>query len=321
VLSGSLKFGLGMGLALYAAATLAASFGRSWWLFELVTHFRPHLFLAGVIFTIIFLSGGWRLLAGVAIALAMLNAAPLLSYLTSIATEARAAQSATEARAFRVLTLNLYHRHADMAAVANLIRAEQPDAVLLTELIPGHWPALARLADVLPYRVHAAARGSGNLMLLSRWPVSQPAVHGPVAHANPILEARLCAPEDADNCVTVIGLHASLPFHGKAVWRNQVLDHAARRAKAAGGRVILMGDLNCTPWSPYFEDLLAVGGLADAAKGNGLAATWRSRVPVIGLPIDHVLVGSAITVLGRRVGPDVGSDHLPVIADLAFSRF
>jgi endonuclease/exonuclease/phosphatase (EEP) superfamily protein YafD len=312
-LVGFLKVGLGVAFAAYGGATLAAALGRSWWLFELVTHFRPHLLMAGVGFCLVFLAcrqPRWMLAA---LAVATVNALPLLPYLTPMAGEARA----SEGRPFRVLTLNLYHRHADMAAVARLIRAEQPDAVLLTELIPGHLKALGALADLLPYRVHAAAAGSGNLMLLSRWTVSQPAVHGPDPTYRPILEARLCAPENGEDCVTLIGLHAPLPFFDGAELRAVILDRAAERAKAAGGRVVLLGDLNCTPWSPAFHDLLAVGGLSDAAKGKSLAATWQSRVPIVGLPIDHVLVGRAVGVQDRRVGPDVGSDHLPVIADLS----
>jgi endonuclease/exonuclease/phosphatase (EEP) superfamily protein YafD len=34
--------------------------------------------------------------------------------------------------------------------------------------------------------------------------------------------------------------------------------------------------------------------------------------------IDHVLVNPKVAVLDSRLGPDIGSDHLPVIADLAF---
>jgi len=35
------------------------------------------------------------------------------------------------------------------------------------------------------------------------------------------------------------------------------------------------------------------------------------------IPIDHILVGTGIRVFKREVGPDVESDHRPVLADLA----
>jgi endonuclease/exonuclease/phosphatase (EEP) superfamily protein YafD len=34
------------------------------------------------------------------------------------------------------------------------------------------------------------------------------------------------------------------------------------------------------------------------------------------IPSDQVLVGGGIGVRDRRVGMDIGSDHMPVIADL-----
>ena len=60
-----------------------------------------------------------------------------------------------------------------------------------------------------------------------------------------------------------------------------------------------------------------IGGLTDAALGSPFRSTWISRVPLLGLPIDHVLVGRGLVPLVRRVVDDIGSDHLPVVVDLA----
>jgi hypothetical protein len=35
-----------------------------------------------------------------------------------------------------------------------------------------------------------------------------------------------------------------------------------------------------------------------------------------GAPVDHILVSRNIEVKHFEVGPDIGSDHLPLIADL-----
>ena len=75
--------------------------------------------------------------------------------------------------------------------------------------------------------------------------------------------------------------------------------------------MVLLGDLNCTPFFPWFGRLLREGGLKDSGEGFGLPATWRSNG--IGLPIDHLLVSPSWQVLERRVHPDrMGSDHHPV---------
>jgi endonuclease/exonuclease/phosphatase (EEP) superfamily protein YafD len=83
-------------------------------------------------------------------------------------------------------------------------------------------------------------------------------------------------------------------------------------------RTVLLGDFNCTPWSPVFRDLVTTAGLRSTAMGVGLSPTWFSRWLPLGLTVDHILVGTAINAQGHEVGRDVGSDHFPVVADLVF---
>jgi endonuclease/exonuclease/phosphatase (EEP) superfamily protein YafD len=106
--------------------------------------------------------------------------------------------------------------------------------------------------------------------------------------------------------------------------RNVVL---AELGALAGERadVVVLGDLNITESTPRFGELLEAGHLADTRAGRGPMGTWRVIVPRVywdlrplRLPIDHVLIGPGLAVLDRRLGPDTGSDHLPVVADLAW---
>ena len=45
-------------------------------------------------------------------------------------------------------------------------------------------------------------------------------------------------------------------------------------------------------------------------------SSWPAEYCPLGITIDHCLVSPDIEVKQRLVGPDVGSDHLPVIVDL-----
>ncbi|MCI5133171.1 MAG: hypothetical protein D3904_17065, partial [Candidatus Electrothrix sp. EH2] len=82
--------------------------------------------------------------------------------------------------------------------------------------------------------------------------------------------------------------------------------------------VLLLGDLNISPWSPHFSRLLQRTRLRNSMRGFGVQATWPSANPLFGIPLDHVLHSDHIVILNRTVGPDAGSDHLPVIVDCAF---
>ena len=84
---------------------------------------------------------------------------------------------------------------------------------------------------------------------------------------------------------------------------------------------MVLGDLNTTPWSARYRALLDDAGLEDTRVGYGLQTSWPSFLPaVLRIPIDHVLVTPDLAAAEREVGPEVGSDHLPVWVELAVLR-
>ncbi len=96
---------------------------------------------------------------------------------------------------------------------------------------------------------------------------------------------------------------------GRAHRRDQVLDAAARWSREHGPRRIVFGDLNTTPWSPSFRDLLRSGDLGDSLEGFGVQVTWPESNPLVRIPIDHALLGPALAATDRGTGPAFGSQH------------
>ncbi len=91
--------------------------------------------------------------------------------------------------------------------------------------------------------------------------------------------------------------------------------------------LIVAGDFNLTPWSPRFPAVLSASGLKLADTGSIWPHTWPAPsgwfyggLVVRGFPIDHILVSRHFALLAARRGPDIGSDHLPVIVDLALAK-
>ncbi len=64
-----------------------------------------------------------------------------------------------------------------------------------------------------------------------------------------------------------------------------------------------------------FEDRIAEPGMATAYKL--FQWSWPASFWLLAIPIDHALVSEDVRVLDRRMGPSIGSDHLPIVLDIA----
>jgi endonuclease/exonuclease/phosphatase (EEP) superfamily protein YafD len=79
------------------------------------------------------------------------------------------------------------------------------------------------------------------------------------------------------------------------------------------GEVVVVGDLNATPWSHAYGVLRLGGGLVDTLRGRGLQPTWPEGWGFLMIPIDHVLHTRGLGSADRRTGPAFGSTHRPVL--------
>ena len=114
--------------------------------------------------------------------------------------------------------------------------------------------------------------------------------------------------------IDLLALHASVPT--SPTWRlarDAMFEDIARFARRTRYPLIVAGDFNATPWNRPMRRLVRESPLRHAP--GFWQPTWTAHVPVwLGIPIDHVLAATDCRVVDRRVGPDIGSDHRPVVA-------
>jgi endonuclease/exonuclease/phosphatase (EEP) superfamily protein YafD len=113
----------------------------------------------------------------------------------------------------------------------------------------------------------------------------------------------------------VVGVHLALPFRGEL--QSSHVDRVVALRGEAAEPLIVAGDFNMTPWSYRLQHLLAATGLRRHAT---FLRSWPTdgqyRLPRPAFLIDHVLTTPDVASVGIRIGPNAGSDHLPVIARL-----
>jgi endonuclease/exonuclease/phosphatase (EEP) superfamily protein YafD len=85
--------------------------------------------------------------------------------------------------------------------------------------------------------------------------------------------------------------------------------------------VIVAGDFNTPTDSVVFRRFWAPYRNAFSTSGFGFGNTMRPTVRGcrFGVRIDHILAGTDWWPRTCWVGPDVGAEHLPLIADLVWS--
>jgi hypothetical protein len=88
----------------------------------------------------------------------------------------------------------------------------------------------------------------------------------------------------------------------------------ARFLRRIDAPLVLTGALSTSPWSSAFRRLKAATGLVSARVLMPSWPAWPLALPQVAL--DHILVSPDIAVAAAGTGPAVGSDHLPVWAQL-----
>jgi Uncharacterized protein conserved in bacteria len=122
--------------------------------------------------------------------------------------------------------------------------------------------------------------------------------------------------------ITIITTHPIAPL-GEPTFqdRNKQLDRLAELPSKTKEPIVLIGDLNVTPFSPFFKRLIEKGGYADTTPGFGFQPTWVAQGfpfnrpmfdQVFNLPLDHVLVHGPLLTLSRETLDSIGSDHHPL---------
>ena len=110
--------------------------------------------------------------------------------------------------------------------------------------------------------------------------------------------------------------HPCPPVPGWLHQRRAELNQISAAATSSNWPVVVLGDLNETPYGASWRRLLKTSGLS--ATGPLGTPTWPSQlkgVPVpqcLGIRIDHILVGPEWEAGPLKVGPKITSDHRPI---------
>jgi endonuclease/exonuclease/phosphatase (EEP) superfamily protein YafD len=289
------------------AATLLAFGGRLWWVLELFVHFRPWYVVLLLPSAACALWLGRRVSAGAMLACALLNLVVVgPAWRGLLDRDGGSAQ-------LRIVVFNLSIRSGRTDEMVRFLAQLRADAAVLLEVGPQWREPLASLRSVYPHQLVHSRDDPFGIALLSAHPCA-PCDEIQEEGVPPALLGRLAL---GRGHLWIAGVHAVPPFNGE--WtreRDGYLRGMSRRLAALAGPRVLAGDFNTTPWTSGYRELLA----ADLHDGNRALASWPAFLPFPVVPIDHVLVSKELRVVSKRRGLPLGSDHYPIVVELAMNR-
>jgi endonuclease/exonuclease/phosphatase (EEP) superfamily protein YafD len=227
---------------------------------------------------------------------------------------------------FRAMTANLLMVNADTDGIVGEVVAAKPDVLMLQEYTE-HWHAAFQkaLAKDYPYSSVVMRDDSFGIAIYSRTPFA-----GEVDQRFPLgragVEQMRAEVEIGGQRLALYNVHLLPPrtllYTGEH--RLQVADliDTLHHEKLP---YVVCGDFNFPDLSPQQSALKRAGAReAHQLAGYGRGATWpviyAFRYLMPGIRIDHVYLGPQLTATTCEAGEGRGSDHRPVVVDVAFKR-
>jgi endonuclease/exonuclease/phosphatase (EEP) superfamily protein YafD len=298
--------------ALVVAVLIGVSVGGavSGWIPQLVL-FQPFATQVAAVALISIVPGlllGMRRWVLVSAAVAVWQGALLLPFLWP------AAETSVAGAPLHVLSINLWLTNPEPQKTVDYLLQSGADVIGTVETTEEWRRRLTVLETAYPYHVDCVFTVPGcGIALFSKQPI-QAFFVGRIRGGPPVVawvkidwEGKPLTVAELQVLDPIIGL-------GRGLQVLQGRTMARYFTSLDSGDTVLMGDFNSTPWGTLQRGFRAATGFDNRGR---LAFTWPSWAPaVFRLPIDQIFIEGALTIRNYRAGPAVGSDHLPVLADV-----
>jgi endonuclease/exonuclease/phosphatase (EEP) superfamily protein YafD len=223
----------------------------------------------------------------------------------------------------KVMSMNVLMSNPDTDGIVGEVLAEDPDVLLVQELSE-HWQAALESGEVarrLRYHVAEARESPFGVGIYSRYPLEDAGIFD--AWGTPFARATVRA---GGRPVRFYDVHPLPPAYSDWVvnWSEalEIVRAQVEQDPARAGALVVAGDFNMTRHARWFDRFTALG-LRDAHddRGRGLATTWpNGTLPLPPLRLDHVLLSPDVACLWIREGRGRGSDHRPLVLEIAALR-
>jgi endonuclease/exonuclease/phosphatase (EEP) superfamily protein YafD len=286
-----------------------ATFDR---LLELMTHFRFQYLIGGILAVIIYSFKKHRIGIFLALFCVGLNAIEIVPWYLPI--------DRSPNRNLRVMVSNVLTSNQRYGDFIDYVRSTNPEILVVMEVDLKWQQQLESLKASLPYTFVRPSSDNFGIAIFSKFPLVKPQEQS-WGDGIAVVSSLTANIEVVDRVITLIATHPVPPLNAEYFKsRNSHMEAMSKFINKLGNEAIVMGDLNMSMWSPYYRNFVDLSQLKNTRQGFGIQPSWPVNLPLLRIPLDHCLVTSKIKVVNNQIGKDIGSDHYPLIADLAIAK-
>ena len=225
----------------------------------------------------------------------------------------------------------------DFKNIRELILFENPDIIQFQEVTPQMHDKIKSLKSFFPYNTGLSKpTKQSSSIILSKYPLK----NNKIVYYHTVLTKVILDETE----LTIIGTHLPAPLNqlllnlyvdmyanytnttklqelppvnlGLAI---KQMEYLKTLVDNTNQNLILMGDLNMTATSKRFTNFLKDTNLYTYISYKHPTFTWPTFISsYLGIQIDHILFSKNFKVIGKKTANHFGSDHRPLIVDLAY---
>lgn len=341
----------GLGAILAAVLGLSSFAGPDYWFSDNMSFFLWQFLFAGVAGTVFAVLGllfvrRFKVLFKVTLGLAAIATISLatLTGLRTVENTTPFAKPLTDAPPIKIVSINLEALFLGDPVLQAYLEETDPDVVVFQETIwnlqKWQWQRRglplggANNGVYPPYR---SVGQLGGLVVFSKFPVEHansvviPGVQmsGANVYRDADREVLSVTLQVDERPVHLVAVHPDSPrtqprWHNKRAYFDEMDRVIAERLGQKTGPVVAIGDWNSSPWSARFHQSLIKNNMLTAYP-SGIPQTTRYFYDyrlrwILGSPVDQVAVTPGVELVDVSLGPDIGSDHRPLVVTLQLSE-
>lgn len=282
-------------------------------LFHEVIHYQALLFtITGIIF-FLFLS---RFYKGLGVILLCFSLASWTSITHRIHTDFSLDKGHIEnkEKSLKVISFNLWGRNKNANSAYQWVKQQKAD-IFFAQEAHYFWRQQfkkRKWKKLFPYQIKRA-----QTTILSRYPLnncySLQSGHPPYPWIS-------CQIYWNRKRISLLSVHFIRPLGRKYFnVRNKQFKIIQKWIKKQKKPYVIAGDFNTGNWSYFMKKFKQSNNLTENLS-HIFSSSWPSKIPFLGLQIDHILSSSNTIQFDSQIGPHLGSDHRPVSVKINLNK-